>query len=103
MDKGPVGFFSTQEMIKKATKSGGGYTEYDWPLPNDPDKIAPKISYTELVPNWGWVVVSGSFLQDFNQGITKLLSVLSICLGISLLIVSILVIIFANHVSKPIR
>lgn len=103
MDQTSDGLFSTQEMIKKATKSGGGYTEYDWPLLDDPDTIAPKISYTELDPNWGWVVVSGSFLQDFNQGITKLLSVLSICLGISLLIVSILVIIFANRVSKPVR
>src|SRR4051812_21394761 len=32
MDQAADGLFSTQEMIKKATKSGGGYTEYDWPL-----------------------------------------------------------------------
>jgi methyl-accepting chemotaxis protein len=103
MDQSADGLPFTQELIKKAVESDGGFTVYDWTLPSNPDKVAPKISYSELDPNWGWVVVSSSFLQDFNQGTMKLLSALSVCLGISLLIAGILVILFANRVSKPIH
>ncbi|WNS75871.1 methyl-accepting chemotaxis protein [Bacillus sp. DTU_2020_1000418_1_SI_GHA_SEK_038] len=98
----PDGTYSTQELIKKA-ESGGGFVTFDFAVPGNEKSIEPKISYTEIDPNWGWVVVAGSYLMDFNSEANQLLSVLLIVLGCSLLIGGILIIWFSGHLSKPIK
>ncbi|MBY0121240.1 methyl-accepting chemotaxis protein [Bacillus sp. S/N-304-OC-R1] len=98
----PDGTYSTQELIKMAEK-GGGYVTFDFAVPGKDNSIEPKISYAELDPNWGWVVVAGSYLMDFNSKANHLLSVLLIVLGCSLLLGSIIIIWFSGHLSKPIK
>ncbi|RXT04535.1 methyl-accepting chemotaxis protein [Ammoniphilus sp. CFH 90114] len=82
-------------------KQGGGYIYYDWTLPNNPDKMAPKISYSEIDPNWGWVINAGSYMMDYNQGAQKVLYMLLITLGVSLLLGGVIVFYFTNHLIKP--
>jgi methyl-accepting chemotaxis protein len=83
-------------------ENGGGYVTYDWKLPDDASKTAPKIVYAELDPNWNWVVCAGSYMSDFNSGANAVLYVFLITLGLSLLIGAFLVYIFASRISKPI-
>lgn len=89
-----------QEQIK-AAKSGGGFVNYNWALPNS-EVIADKITYNELDPHWGWIVVAGSYMIDFNKGAHQILYLLLIILGASLLIGAVLVWIFANRITNPI-
>lgn len=96
------GFYFMQDIIKKAN-NGGGFTKYDWALPNDPDTLAPKIVYAKKDPNWQWVVASGTYMMDFNSGANKILYILGITLLLSSIIGSIFVIIFARHIGLPIR
>ncbi|WCK52836.1 methyl-accepting chemotaxis protein [Aneurinibacillus sp. Ricciae_BoGa-3] len=85
-----------------AAANGGGYVTYEWKLPDDPSKTAPKIVYAELDPNWNWVVCAGSYMSDFNSGANSVLYVFLITLGLSLLIGAFLVYLFAARISKPI-
>ncbi|HHY74678.1 MAG TPA: methyl-accepting chemotaxis protein [Bacillus bacterium] len=96
------GFLFVQDFIKKGNE-GGGFTYYQWGLPDNPDKAAPKISYTELDPNWGWYVSAGSYMKDYNSGASQVLYILLTILGFALIAGIIVIIIFSNHLSKPLQ
>lgn len=96
------GNYFVQEFIKTAN-NGGGFVKYDFALPDNPDKKAPKIAYSELDPNWGWVIVPSSYMMDYNSGANSVLFVLLITLGIAIIVGVILIVLFSNHLSKPIQ
>jgi methyl-accepting chemotaxis protein len=100
-DKSGNGFKLVQEQIKSA-QNGGGYVQYTWTLPNS-DKFGEKISYQEKDPNWGWIVSAGSYMQDYNQGSFEILKLLGIILTSSIILGLIVIILFARHISVPIR
>lgn len=95
-----TGFYLVQDQIKIAN-NGGGYLTYWWTLP-DSEKIGPKITYQKTDPHWGWVVSAGTYMEDFNQGSIKILIDLGITLLLTTLIGGALIILFSNHISKPI-
>jgi len=88
-------------MIEKA-KNGGGFTYFDWVLPNNPHKIAPKITYSEMDPRWGWVICAGSYMMDFNSGANEILNILVITFSFSLAVGAMITIMFANRITLPI-
>ena len=96
------GFLFVQDFIKKGNE-GGGFSYYEWGLPDNPDKVSAKISYTELEPHWGWYVAAGSYMQDYNNGANQVLYILLITLGIALALGVVVILLFSNHLSKPLR
>lgn len=98
----PHGVKSTQELIKKANE-GGGLTYFEWPLPNNENKIEPKVTYSEKDPNWGWTINAGTYMIDFNKPVQDIFSILLIIIGFTLLIGIFIIWVFANNISKPIR
>lgn len=98
----PNGVKSTQELIKKAN-AGGGFTYFEWPLPDNQDKIEPKVTYSEKDPNWGWVINAGAYLQDFNAPANAILIMISIVTGVALMVGIIIIWLFANRISRPIQ
>ncbi len=81
---------------------GGGYYSYQWPLPNS-TQIAPKIVYVQKAPIWGWDIVAGSYLMDFNAGANLILWVLG-SIGIVGLIVGIIAsILIARYIVNPVH
>lgn len=80
-------FFLVRDQIQKGIQ-GGGFTYYDWMLPNA-ERIRRKISYSEHEPNWGWIVCATAYLIDFNAGatailvVTLLLGALSVAAGVA--------------------
>jgi diguanylate cyclase (GGDEF)-like protein/PAS domain S-box-containing protein len=95
------GVYSTKEVLKAANR-GGGYVTYAWPLPDQPNVQEPKITYAEKDPNWDWIVCAGAYLPDFNVGAHRLLYILLITLGISLLIGVIVILWFSKKLTNPI-
>ncbi|MCS5597434.1 MAG: cache domain-containing protein [Alphaproteobacteria bacterium] len=66
--KDPEGKKLFVEMVDIAKKSGEGVVDYQWAKPGeDADKTFPKISYVKLVPEWGWIVGSGIYVDDVNK------------------------------------
>ncbi|WP_276355152.1 methyl-accepting chemotaxis protein [Cohnella caldifontis] len=93
------GTYYIQDMIK-AAQAGGGFTYYDWPLPNS-DKEALKVAYAEKDPDWGWIVAAGSYMQDYNGGQRHILSTILLTLAICLAAGGIVLTIFALRLAKP--
>jgi methyl-accepting chemotaxis protein len=94
------GFYYIKDMIEKG-KNGGGFTVYDWPLPGS-TKEAPKITYAEMSPVWGWVICAGSYMQDYDSGQTKIFNSIIIILITCWIIGAIILTLFSLHISRPI-
>lgn len=101
-EKTKDGRYFIKEIIDNSDK-GGEFVSYEWPLPNNPDQIAEKIVYGEKDPNWGWVVVAGSYLSDFNSGANKILTILISTLTAFIVIGIIITILFSRHLSHPLN
>ncbi len=98
----PDGVKTTQEVIK-AAQSGGGLTYFDWPLPGTEDDIEPKVSYSKEDPYWGWVIVSSTYMLDFNKPAEELKSLIIILTVITLIIGSFIVWISSHRIAQPIQ
>jgi len=48
-----------------AAKGGGGFVPYRYPRAGS-DKPIPKVSYADLVPDWGWMVGTGVYIDDVD-------------------------------------
>lgn len=102
-EKTEDGVYFIREVIKNGNTNQGGFTQYNWELPNDENKVAPKITYSKKDPYWNWVVVSGSYLSDFNTGANKILTIIGITLGISTIVGITIMILFSRHLVIPLQ
>ncbi|QCR31172.1 methyl-accepting chemotaxis protein [Lysinibacillus sp. SGAir0095] len=91
-----------QEFIKNGL-NGGGFTNYFYPLPNNQEQIEEKVTYSKAFDDWGWVVVAGTYMMDFNQPANEIFQLNLIIIGITLVIGILIIWFFANHVSSPIK
>lgn len=94
------GLYFIQEAVKKA-QAGGGFTQYLFELPNQTE-VAEKIIYSKIEPHWNWIVVSGTYMQDFNAGANEVLTVIATTLAVSILIGGVIVVVFARSLATPI-
>ncbi|WLR51046.1 methyl-accepting chemotaxis protein [Bacillus tianshenii] len=90
------------QVVADAALNGDGFIYYEWPLPNDDSKVAPKVTYAEYNENWDWIVAAGTYMMDFNKQANKILYALLITLGVALIVGVIIIILFSQHISKPI-
>ncbi|WP_152655526.1 methyl-accepting chemotaxis protein [Oceanobacillus sp. CFH 90083] len=97
----PNGVYSTQELIK-AGNDGGGFVYFDWPVNNDENYIEPKVSYSERDPHWGWTVVSGTYMMDFNKPADAILYNIVLITAVTLVVGMSVIWIFANKIAGPI-
>ncbi|GFZ32052.1 methyl-accepting chemotaxis protein [Clostridium zeae] len=95
------GSLFVKDQIKIAN-AGGGYLTYWWTLPNS-DKVANKITYQKTDTHWGWVVCAGTYMNDFNSGSNNILITTLIVLLVVLILGSAVIILFAKHISNPIK
>ena len=56
-----------QELIS-AAKNGGGFVQYRMPR-LDGARESPKISYAVAVPEWGWYVGAGMYVDDLDAAV----------------------------------
>ncbi|WP_079477716.1 methyl-accepting chemotaxis protein [Halobacillus salinus] len=96
------GVMVAQELVQSA-KDGGGFTYFEWPLPNDKETEAAKVSYSLYFSDWDWVVVAGTYMMDFNSGADKILNTLLITLGTSLLVGAISIWWFSRRITNPLK
>lgn len=96
------GRYFIREVISEA-KNGGGFVQYDWPLPSNLNVEAPKITYGLEDPNWGWIVVAGTYLVDFNAGAKNVLWYTLISVIISIIVGVTLFSIFSGRLTSYIK
>ncbi|UDL05338.1 methyl-accepting chemotaxis protein [Marinobacter sp. CA1] len=54
-----------QTLIASA-RNGDGFYSYDWPNPTS-GEIEPKVSYTILIDDWGWMVGTGVYVTNIDR------------------------------------
>lgn len=92
-------FAKMNDIIRK---NGQGFISYTWPKPSE-EKAQPKISFVKLFAPWGWVVGSGTYIDDIKAETQRLKShVATLSLGLLGLI---LVYSFyaARRINKPLE
>jgi methyl-accepting chemotaxis protein len=91
-----------QEIVKTGN-NGGGFAYYEFPLPNNKNKIEQKVTYAETDPHWGWTVGAGTYIMDFNKPASDIIKLNLILISITLLIGIFIIWMFANYISHPIK
>ncbi|MDG3087517.1 DUF294 nucleotidyltransferase-like domain-containing protein [Vibrio hannami] len=71
-----TGFPVFAEITKLVKSSQHGYLEYQWQWKDDPNITAPKMTYVEGVEEWQWIIGTGVYFQDVQEGIDRLESIL---------------------------
>lgn len=66
----PQGALTIQQLIA-AAKAGGGSVRYQWRKPSS-QQLAPKLGYVVAVPEWGWMLGTGIYLDDVEQTLRQL-------------------------------
>jgi methyl-accepting chemotaxis protein len=95
------GKYMFREFVEVARKSGEGLVAYSWKKPNE-EKASPKVSYVKLVPEWGWVVGSGIYVDDVEREVHRLFAILYAMAGLILLGALVLSWAMARSISRPI-
>lgn len=90
-----------EEFLKKAPT--GGFTYYDWPLVENPNKPATKVTYSYTDPTWGWVINAGSYIQDYQGNTKTILLTLIATIAVFTVIGGAVAHIFAKVVTTPIK
>lgn len=89
------------QNIVKTAQNGGGFTRYSFPLPGS-GKSAPKITYSEMAPAWGWILAAGSYEQDYNAAQRHIVSAIWWTLGICIAAGFVILTIVSLLLSRPI-
>jgi len=98
-DKNGVNIFV--EFAKIAKRQGHGSLNYYWPKPNS-TLAAEKISYVNLIEQWGWVIGTGVYADDINETfMSELIRTITI-LALILPIILIITYIISRNITKPI-
>jgi two-component system NarL family sensor kinase len=66
----PDGEFTIQQLIA-AARRGGGAVRYLWSKPSS-QQTAPKLGYVVPVPEWGWMLGTGIYLDDVENTLRQL-------------------------------
>ncbi len=70
-NKDPNGKRLFMEFVKVCQKQGEGMVDYMWPKQNG-TKPVPKISYVKLFKPWGWILGTGTYVDDMEKEITRI-------------------------------
>ncbi|GAB0170347.1 methyl-accepting chemotaxis protein [Lysinibacillus sp. CTST325] len=100
-DQDSSGNYFIREVTEKAL-AGGGFTQYEFELPGQ-DVLADKIIYSAKDPNWGWIIASGTYMQDFNKEADSLLLVIGLTLLGAIIIGTVVVIMVSRHLALPVK
>ncbi|MGE7913465.1 methyl-accepting chemotaxis protein [Lysinibacillus xylanilyticus] len=100
-DQDSSGNYFIREVTEKAL-AGGGFTQYEFELPGQ-DVIADKIIYSAKDPHWGWIIASGTYMQDFNKEANSLLLIIGITLVGAIIMGTVVVIMVSRHLALPVQ
>lgn len=98
-EKDPNGKYFIRDVKEQADK-GGGFSYYEFALPGG-GEIAPKLTYSVPFEEWDWIVVSGTYLIDFNAGAISLLKVIGLSVVIFMIIGGVSAVLFSRHIAMP--
>ncbi len=91
--------YIVQNTINTAL-TGGGFAEYTWEYPYS-KRLGQKIVYSELDPNWGWVITAGSYITDFDRAAMAIIQITITTLTLVIITGFLLANRFIYNITKP--
>ncbi len=88
-------------MADVCRKDGAGFVDYYWPKPGSSQPV-PKISYVKQVPEWGWIIGSGIYIDDVGKEINQILLIIAAVVGAIAAGCLFLAYLMARSISRPI-
>ncbi|MBN1825538.1 MAG: cache domain-containing protein [Candidatus Eisenbacteria bacterium] len=100
----PNGKLLVVEMVRIVRERGEGFVDYMWQWKDDPDRVAPKISYVKGCEAWGWIVGTGLYVEDERREITAMTRRLAwVLLAILGVVVILLLTVIRNAIATETR
>jgi methyl-accepting chemotaxis protein len=98
----PPGKNNVMTSVKMVKEAGSGYWSYNWKKPGS-DTPQPKLSYAAGFAPWGWVMITGVYIDDLDALTwTAARGALQVA-GIVLLLVGLVSILVARGTAKAMR
>jgi len=69
----PDGTYFVRNFIKKATKDGGGFVEYEWYKEGKSGETVSKLAALSLFKEWGWIIGTDLPVDDINKDISNIM------------------------------
>ncbi|UZP65913.1 methyl-accepting chemotaxis protein [Desulfovibrio mangrovi] len=69
-NKDPKGKRLFMEMVKVCKANGEGMVDYMWAKPGETE-AKPKVSYVRLIPELGWIIGTGAWIEDISTVLQK--------------------------------
>ena len=63
------------DFVETCKKGGAGFVNYMWPKPGHSQPVL-KISYVKLLPEWGWVIGSGIYVDDVQREVAQIMYII---------------------------
>lgn len=98
--KDPNGKQLFREMVAVCKQEGSGYVDYMWSKPGKNEPV-DKSAYVELLPEWGWIVGAGIYLDEVKEEMRGFFLTTVAGLIVLLLVGGGLIVLVARSVAKP--
>ncbi|WP_203708936.1 cache domain-containing protein, partial [Cellulomonas marina] len=98
----PDGLHLFEEFVRVVEADGAGFVAYQWPRP-DSEAPQPKVSYVAGYEPWGWVVGSGTYVDDVHAAATAQVVRLGLAGLVVVLVVGALALVVARSVVRPVQ
>lgn len=60
-----------QDLVRRG-RAGGGFEDYVWEKPSRDNALTPKRAYVAELPNLGWILGTGVYLDDVEEALTRI-------------------------------
>lgn len=99
-NRDPQGKALFVEMAEVAKSKGEGFVAYRWAKPGSSEPV-PKLSFVKAVPQWGWLVGAGIYIDDIEADLAQTLTLLIAIVVAVLLLALVLAFLTARDLSVP--
>jgi methyl-accepting chemotaxis protein len=90
------------DIVKLAREQGEGFISYLATRPGETTPL-PKESYVKLFAPWGWVVGTGTYMEDVDREISAFQTQLWVSAGVALVLTLLVGAAFSRVVVRPVR
>ncbi|MBE0599454.1 MAG: cache domain-containing protein, partial [Desulfuromonadales bacterium] len=97
---GPAEDAFLQEMTRVLQADSAGFVQYHWPRPGSSEPVA-KLSFAKVVPEWGWVIGAGFYLDDIDRLLARKALLMAALLAAVVVAALILVSYVARTITVP--
>ena len=100
--KDPNGLTLFVAMVNVVRAQGEGFVKHEWPRPGS-DKPVSKITFVKGYQPWGWVISSGTYVDDIDEKVMSFAWLLFAVVVLACIWIAISIFIFGNIISLGLR